>query len=115
MAKYNLWSQANGTKTEWDTLMEARGYAISKLKLNRKGKYGIKDDNYSLYLNGKSIEMIQARNDSRSNFICIVRGKGGNKSYIQILNAKGETVSPKLSVYSHEIGWERGLPKLYKY
>lgn len=112
--KYRVHSQMdfNGF-TEFDTLMSARRYCIQNIAKKKMGKYG-KDYYYHIYF-GKTSEMIQARNDSRSNYICVIRGPGGNKSYLQILNPKGEPVSPKMSVYAFEGEWKNGLKWYYNY
>lgn len=112
MAKYVMYDAGKrGVKTEFSTILEARRYAISQIAKRSKDSFQI----FHLYDSHGCFESIQSRNDGRSNFIGIVRGPGGNKSYFQIINPKGEPVSPKLSVYSQSQGWKRKLPTLYKY
>ena len=112
MAKYVMYDTGKrGEKTEFSTILEARRYAISQIAKRNKDSF----QNFQLCNSHGCFELIQSRNDGRSNFIGIVRGSGGNKSYFQIINPKGEPVSPKLSVYSQAQGWKRKLPTLYKY
>lgn len=86
-------------------LSDARIYAIKEIA-KKKRINGVRNGNYAINDGkGNSIELIQARNDGRKNYIVLVRGPGGNKSYLQILNASGRTISPQISVYSMEVGW----------
>lgn len=115
MAKYEMYDTGKRgkaeLKTEYSTILDARRYAISQIAKRNKDSF----QNFQLFDSHGLIELIQSRNDGRSNFIGIVRGSGGNKSYFQIINPKGEPVSPKLSVYTQAQGWKRKLPTLYKY
>lgn len=127
MVKYKLISQVLSGKNreavswEFDTIKEARRFAISQIAKRKSywiGNTRMDDASYTLYSSvkknkWKNLELIQARNDGRNSFIVIVRGPGGNRSYTQILNANGEIVSPKISVYAMEHGWK--YPWAYKY
>lgn len=106
-----------GTYREWaefDNLMSARRHCIREIAKKRYGYGKMQNYWYSISF-GKNYESIQAVNDSRANYICVKRGPGGNDSYLQILNPKGEPVSPKMSVYAFETGWENGLKWYYAY
>lgn len=112
--KYIAHSQmASKGFVEFDTLMSARRYCIQNIAKKKMGEWG-KDYHYHIIF-GKNSESIQARNDGRANYICVMRGPGGDKSYLQILNPKGEPVSPKMSVYAFETGWKNGLKWYYDY
>ena len=100
-----VWSKNGERETyTFDNLISARKYAITKMA--KKGKINGRQNNYYAITTGrKTVEMVQVRNDGRSNYMVVVRGPGGNKSYLQILNAAGKPVSPKISVYSMNVGW----------
>lgn len=101
-------------EAEFDSLMSARRHFIQEIAKKRYG-YAKMENNWYVIRFGKNNESIQAVNDGRANYICVKRGPGGNKSYLQILNPKGEPVSPKMSVYAFEVGWKNGLKWYYKY
>ena len=98
---------------DFDTLTAARKHCIKEIA--KKRMWGKVQNNWYEIRSGKYNEGIQAINDGRANYICMKAGKGGNKSYLRILNSKGEPVSPKMSVYAFEVGWMNGLKWYYRY
>ena len=113
MATYNVYGTGclRNTNRTFDNLIDARKWAISQIiknvSTNKKGHFQITKSDGSL-------EMVQVRNDGRTNFMVCVRGPGGNKSYTQILTAGGIALSPKISVYAMEYGKGR-YPWAYNY
>ena len=111
------WIGKDGNRewAEFDSLMAARRHCIREIAKKRRWAEGRMQNNWYMISFGKNDESIQAVTDGRANYICVKRGPGGNKTYLQILNPKGEPVSPRMSVYAFEVGWKDRLKWYYNY
>lgn len=118
--KYKTNSQgfigADGNRewAEFDNLMSARRHCIREITKKRRWAGGLQNYWYNVSFGGR-YEMVQAVNDGKANYICVVRGFDKNDPYLQILNPKGEPVSPKMSINTFEKGWKNGLKWYYAY
>lgn len=111
------WIGKDGNRewAEFDSLMAARRHCIREIAKKRMWANGRAQNDWYMISFGKKDESIQARNDGRINYICVIRGSGGYESYLQILNPKGEVVSPKMSVDTFDLGWVNGRKWCYNY